>query len=659
MRSLKIIVSAVVVFCAWASVVLAFFSSKVTMYNKTDRPIFAATYYKRDLPKFEAKQVDKPQVIPVNGKVVFERPSFKFSWDRRVAVAAEQDFLVQNPTHREYVNLAHGEIGVSSGDEFFIKRDAKNKLTVQSVMEKAVAPITGIFKKKKTIITTDDPNAIIVREGTEIAPQEEAFLQKRLPIVRQALEKVVGPLPGQNTPVIALQGSGGGYRAFIGFLGVIQGLQEIGLWDACTYAAGVSGSTWLLSALYGSKKSISDFRDYIQPRFEKDLRRANVYTDSEFRRLFDQKDDFTLVDLWGVMLGNKFFGAGKSLGSEVVLSGLVSCIDKGQLPLYISTAVQRGLTRPSWFEYTPYEVGSADLEAFIPAQYAGAKFINGICQQPKFKEYPLGLHCGVFGSAFAVDMARVAQEINIGFFNLLTAKTRLGGYQITTGSLVNFMRGMDSMVMNRSKNIKVVDAGQDLNIPMPVCVRRKPHIMIIANIFEKAEGDDTKILDRAVADAIKRGYKMPPIAREGMHSRPVTVLQDPNDPTVPVIIYIPNLYAPFATTKFAYKKDQFDQLCDAMKKAVIDNKQLLYDACKNVAAAINGQTSMTPETVAQPVTPGVQVIQKPQQIVTKPATVAVKKVPQAPAPKPLAPPRQAVDPSMTEGNYPIESAGAA
>lgn len=47
-----------------------------------------------------------------------------------------------------------------------------------------------------------------------------------------------------QVPVIAIAGSGGGFRAMVGFSGVMKALYESGVLDCATYVAGLSGSTW-------------------------------------------------------------------------------------------------------------------------------------------------------------------------------------------------------------------------------------------------------------------------------------------------------------------------------------------------------------------------------------------------------------------------------
>lgn len=57
-----------------------------------------------------------------------------------------------------------------------------------------------------------------------------------------------------DVPVIGLGGSGGGYRACLGFIAYIEEMQSVAdeksagsgvaLWDLFMYVAGVSGSCW-------------------------------------------------------------------------------------------------------------------------------------------------------------------------------------------------------------------------------------------------------------------------------------------------------------------------------------------------------------------------------------------------------------------------------
>ena len=53
-----------------------------------------------------------------------------------------------------------------------------------------------------------------------------------------------------QTPVVAMLGSGGGFRAMIALCGVFKALKDSGIFEMCMYIAGLSGSTWFVSQLY-------------------------------------------------------------------------------------------------------------------------------------------------------------------------------------------------------------------------------------------------------------------------------------------------------------------------------------------------------------------------------------------------------------------------
>lgn len=587
-------------FCFLAVVFLSqfvhIFADSFIITNKTEVPLFVALYFQRSAPDFFAEQMREPVQVNSGASVVIERPSSKKIVHRKGVVSGSRELLKKKLTHREYVNFAHFSITEKAGDSFEITRDEKNLLIVkgglqphvksliQTTLSKATDVKQEMVSKVKTPFVPEVAPHIVVREGTELCQQEQEFLKKRMPLVNQAIVKAIGPCSAEATPIVSVLGSGGGYRAFIGFLGVILGLEELGLWDACTYSAGVSGSTWLLSALYGSKKSLKEFPDYIRPRLQNNLLTQNIYNTKETLALFKQKEDFTLVDAWGLLLSKAMFGDKQSLGTHVKLSSLQEQINEGQMPLPICTALHRGMSSEVYFEYTPYEVGSVDYKAFIPAAYAGAHFNRGVCQEAGFKEYPLGLHCGVFGSAFAVDLERVSKSVNNLFFSLLAQKTRLRGLQASTGSLVNFMQGIDSMEMSRDTNLKVLDSGAHLNLPMMPIMHRKPDILIVANMTANPHVNTASALTIGVEFAAKKGYVMPALPEKEINAKAVTIIYDESKSDAPLIIFIPNLYGPYSTLKLEYSAKEFNDFFMAIKKAVVDNKQLIYDAFKKVIA---------------------------------------------------------------------------
>ncbi|CBQ70915.1 related to phospholipase A2, cytosolic [Sporisorium reilianum SRZ2] len=98
-----------------------------------------------------------------------------------------------------------------------------------------------------------------VRRSASLHTEEVNFLRKRqLRLSSQGQDdlKHFLDLPAsehvdpRDVPLVALGGSGGGYRAMYGFAGFIAAAKRSKLWDCLSWAGGVSGSCWTLAAYY-------------------------------------------------------------------------------------------------------------------------------------------------------------------------------------------------------------------------------------------------------------------------------------------------------------------------------------------------------------------------------------------------------------------------
>lgn len=67
--------------------------------------------------------------------------------------------------------------------------------------------------------------------------------------------------------MIAIAGSGGGFRAMVGFSGVMKALFESGVLDCATYVAGLSGSTWSVYISHLLSRYVTSF---LSPFISKD-----------------------------------------------------------------------------------------------------------------------------------------------------------------------------------------------------------------------------------------------------------------------------------------------------------------------------------------------------------------------------------------------------
>jgi cytosolic phospholipase A2 len=110
-----------------------------------------------------------------------------------------------------------------------------------------------------------------VRRGSDLSPQELAFLAKRKALVRDAFCEYMGlssaEVNAEDVPTVAFGGSGGGYRAMIGLSGYSEEMKKTGLWNVLTYVSGVSGSCWALAAYYTwSNTSMQKVIDHCKTR---------------------------------------------------------------------------------------------------------------------------------------------------------------------------------------------------------------------------------------------------------------------------------------------------------------------------------------------------------------------------------------------------------
>ncbi|KAH6880691.1 acyl transferase/acyl hydrolase/lysophospholipase [Thelonectria olida] len=98
-----------------------------------------------------------------------------------------------------------------------------------------------------------------VRSSPSLHPEEKRFIELRKQRISSqganSLQKFLGLPPDEvidprDVPLVALGGSGGGYRAMYGFAAFISACKKSHFWDCITWTAAVSGSCWTLGAYY-------------------------------------------------------------------------------------------------------------------------------------------------------------------------------------------------------------------------------------------------------------------------------------------------------------------------------------------------------------------------------------------------------------------------
>ena len=337
-----------------------------------------------------------------------------------------------------------------------------------------------------------------VRRGIELCDQETSFLAKRKLHVRQAFAKYFNLDPEEvhpdDVPTVSFGGSGGGFRAMIGYLAYCEAFKQAGLWDCLTYIAGVSGSCWSLSAYYiFGLASMQNVLEHCKKRFAPyhplsgDAIRSILSAPGGARTTFGpliQKKQSGLqtvaMDLYSVFTTGWIFfqddpasHPGGNAKKEVAgyqrswyrYSSAHEYTDSGAEPLPIMTAIRH--ERPwkdwvdkehpfkepdhsaeehddvsawfQWFEMTPYEIGCDEIEAWVPTWAFGRPFSEGKSTM-QLPEQSLALLLGLCTSAPAGPLtsyiATISRNLPTGFLgnsihSLATGVTKFWGKQGT------------------------------------------------------------------------------------------------------------------------------------------------------------------------------------------------------------------------------------
>lgn len=410
----------------------------------------------------------------------------------------------------------------------------------------------------------DELATVRYTEVDEMCSAEKAFIEKRSPVVKEAVEKLVHKdIPENNVPKIGMCFSGGGFRAMILTLGFLQAAQETGLLDATMYMTGLSGSTWALAPWIASKKDLNTYIHELSTKISGGL--DHIDDPNELIHLLRiivgkllTKQFISAMDVYGAVLANTLL---KDLGSNrfyATISDTHAYLDDGRLPLPIYTAVATMDGPYEWMEFTPYEVGNLACQSYIPLWAYGRKFRKCISVNTK-SEQTLGYYMGIFGSAFEVSIEDILHRTTYNLTNILsylpaflagpveeTIKLLLdspvGSFRLFPSILPNFTFGCSQDTLFEDvKKLCLVDAGIDCNLPLPPLLRAARNLDIIMVYDGSSTLNGAHELRLAEKYAREHNLKFPEIHYAEILEKPISVFKDDNDPSVPVIIYFPRI----------------------------------------------------------------------------------------------------------------------
>uniref|UniRef100_A0A3B3VYS0 Phospholipase A2 n=1 Tax=Poecilia latipinna TaxID=48699 RepID=A0A3B3VYS0_9TELE len=262
-----------------------------------------------------------------------------------------------------------------------------------------------------------------LRFSLALCDKEKEFRHTRRERVMLGIKKLLDmekpcflPSAPHEVPVIAIAGSGGGFRAMVGFSGVMKALFESGVLDCATYVAGLSGSTWYMSTLYSHpdfpNKGPKDINSELMKRVSSNPLRLLLpqHITNYIQALWTKKasgQPVTFTDVFGMLIGETLIPA----RMDIKLSDIQEKINQSQSPLPLFTCLHvkpdvSELMFADWVEFSPYEIGMAKYGTFMTPDLFGSKFFMGTVVK-KYEENPLHFLMGVWGSAFSILFNRV------------------------------------------------------------------------------------------------------------------------------------------------------------------------------------------------------------------------------------------------------------
>jgi phospholipase A2 len=493
-------------------------------------------------------------------------------------------------------------------------------------MEKITHDVEKHLKKAEKRISSEVKQIVIdqpvsVQYNCGISDGEHAFLQKRLPIVKAALEKLLNrSLEEKQVPNIAFICSGGGYRAMLCTTGSLCGAQKIGLLDAITYTTALSGSTWAVAPWISSGLSIEEFKTYIQKCASKEfmdltLEEQILMLQALEKQYFD-KQSLTFVDPYGALLANRLLKILKDDRQTTTLSQQAEKIKHGLYPYPIYTAIdgrESITTGQTWYEFTPHAIGDRINNTQIPALAYGRKFKNGQSVNDK-PEKPLAYHMGTWGSAFGANIYEILNNV-IKNKKILEMIRKLIPDSVEGDRLLDFyaeisnymykMNDIKDTTLSTTKHMKFVDAGLEINLPyLPVsgiCSERTPDILIF---LDASAGHVGGVLQKVVNCAQKYNRPFPNIDFTDIDKKTISIFKDEHNKKVPLILYMPRIsdeklwqankdkpeFAGYNLTGFDLDKETNDGFCETINfqyspehsKLVVDQTEFNMRVNKDV-----------------------------------------------------------------------------
>lgn len=596
-------------------------TSRITVINHTEFPIWVGVYRLKEnlLGNSVGDATLQGPIVQIarGGRADLSRSAFKIKTNRELVFSDIENDIKKKITTNEYKLVSKTPVSMKHGSTFHIAIKDNILHGYSDVEWKIVDPTLSAAKeafnrtiddiRQKVIRHPYGRTKAVVRIGPDLALQEVNFLDKRTPKVKEKLEQLLGmSLVLEEVPKIAVCMSGGGMRAATSAMGLFAGLDAIGLLDALTYAAGLSGSTWTLSSFVELGLSMDQYSEH----FIKALSKKHIFTPADIAYVLWPKYVFnehtSIVDLYGVFLAHTFFHNNgqpdkKFRRQDIHLSHAQRRLIDGNcfFPMYTAVQVVRGDRH--WATFTPYEFSIDDFKMSIPIWAFGREFKRG--ESANFApEQSLGFLMGIWGSALsggARDMVK-KQEGQLSktlckALNDVLIETSVAGFKWAAVKVFNPLYGVNNIAIKNLEKITLMDAGYSCNLPLHPLLKKERAVDLIivldagADVHDKAP--DFQI---AIKDAEAKGFYYDSIDYAAIVDKQINVIPGRDHDTPTILFMAPaknetydshfdpkkEFGTTYNTKNFFYKANDVKKLSGLVRQNVIDNKDLILNAIK-------------------------------------------------------------------------------
>lgn len=473
------------------------------------------------------------------------------------------------------------------------------------------------------------PKSRIINIGNTLDLKEIAYQERHTPLANSALKQFIG-IPEEldiKMPKICICCSGGGVRAETATIGVLTGVQIIGLLPAINSIATLSGSAWAVIPWILHQMPPFEYSELLKEQLREDFWDVKDLQDCKTQKMINRIETgitnnvkarlgmsivpalhkFGVSDLWGHLIARRLlYDLEIPLNRELTFKDIRRILkNDASYPFPIFTTLLSESKQYEGFEITPYMGYSNYLEAGISTKYLGSSFKIGLCTQA-IPEKPVRFYMGVIGSAYTINANEAIVHLLQDLSNTLRiedtfidhVKSKLEYLLKKTNSFVprnfdvkipNYVYKMPEHKMKGKKAFHLLDYGINFNLPIFPFLRqdRTPDILIICDASEDSVTGSFTQLKNAKVFAKKHNMRFPSLKKYKDMARNFKIFYE-DDPAVPVVIYIANTTKAF-TLNMNYDADQFDSIFQPIVETIVDkeNTASIINAIKFKTSQIN------------------------------------------------------------------------